>query len=767
MNVTRLRLRFQSRVVVTLGAIIIALVTASRAHAGNSIWLSFCDAAPNHSVEGFAAVQDRGLLTRRDCREVGKTEEGLMTRTARDTVKGRRRFEVRYRDVAGLVFRAPPGTVIKSVQWGGDARRRSCDWLAQLRIIDENQPGVKNELLAGHSRGLDRCPDREPLHPARPKRIRTYNILGNPRYDVPRPKVLAQRVICVNRHGCPLAEKPQAYIVTQNLRIEIVDEQPPTQLTVTGGDVFGGWINSDRNLSFTASDSGSGVKTVRAVNDAGTEIGNLTRDCFFTRPVPCPNDPGSLNVQVRRAREGTQTVGVQALDAGGNATGLVPAGQMRVDTIAPGAAAVSVDGDTGWRNTPTFTLRWSNADNAGDVAPITGARYRICPLSTRCDATPGSSSSTDQLSIDAAPGESDIAVWRVDAASNENPANASVPVTLRFDPDPPTAVFEPLDPDDPTRLSAPVSDRYSGVAAGQIELSQQGSGVWQAVPTQLEGSRLVARIDDSRLPAGIYGARVVARDAAGNTTVSDQTAVGQPMLLQLPLRIESRLSGGVEHKAVKKRTVRRRGKRRVKRRRVTVHRPSVTAGLDRKIRIGGRLTNRDGHPIGGAQIHIYSRPQGGSEELVGVVRTAADGRYRYTLRADRNRTLRVAYPGTPLILPAERQVAIGVAATSSFRVSRREVPNGGAVLFSGRVRSLPVPSTGKIVELQWRVGGADWGTFQTVRTDPSGRWRLRYRFSRIRSTVQLRFRAWVPAEGGYPFVSGASRSTRITVTARE
>ncbi|HEY6815618.1 MAG TPA: hypothetical protein VI168_08780, partial [Croceibacterium sp.] len=658
-------------------------------------------------------------------------------------------------------------TVIKRVLWGGAAARTSCDWLAQLRIADETQPTARNALLAGSKRDQRRCDDRRrpgPLRIARPKTIRDYPVLGNPKYDVARPKTLYQRVLCVNRRGCPLGSDPQAYILTENLRLEIVDEQAPSQLAATAGDLFGGWINNDRTLNYTATDEGSGIKIVRAVNDGGAELGSLTQSCVFTRPVPCPNGPGSLTVRVDRARQGTQNVALQAFDAADNPTGLVHVGTMQVDTIAPGAAAVSVDGGSAWRNSASHTLRWSNADNAGDVAPISGVRYRVCPKDTRCEASPTSLGPTEQLTLDAAPGESELTLWRVDAAGNENAANASVPVTLRYDPEAPQASFDPPDGSDPTRLTASVSDRYSGVAAGQIELSPQGSGLWQTLATQHEGSKLVARVDDYRLPTGPYQARVVVRDRAGNTTVSEQTSAGQPMLLQLPLRIASRLSGGVARERTVRRRVRRGHRRRLVRRKVTVYRASTRTRMGHKVSLGGALTNLDGNPIAGAQINVYSTPQGGVEQLAGVIQTDAKGRYSYALRADANRTLRLAYQGTALTLPVERQVQIRVAAATSFRVSKRRVPNGGRVLFSGRVRSLPVPATGKIIELQWRVGGADWGTFRTVRTDAQGHWRLPYRFSRIRSTVRLAFRARVPTEGGYPFVSGGSAIKRLTVT---
>jgi hypothetical protein len=166
------------------------LLPALPAHAAQSIWLGFCQAGDG-SVEGFAASPGRGVINRRDCGEVGTVRDGLMTRTALDPLRGRRSFHVAYREAAGLVFQAPPGTVIKEVRWGGEAKRKSCEWRAQLRIADEFEPAIKNELLAGHRRDQERCADRDPMvaHTARrPRKIRTYSILGNPKYTsrVPR-----------------------------------------------------------------------------------------------------------------------------------------------------------------------------------------------------------------------------------------------------------------------------------------------------------------------------------------------------------------------------------------------------------------------------------------------------------------------------------------------------------------------------------------------------------------------------------------------------
>jgi hypothetical protein len=84
------------------------------------------------------------------------------------------------------------------------------------------------------------------------------------------------------------------------------------------------------------------------------------------------------------------------------------------------------------------------------------------------------------------------------------------------------------------------------------------------------------------------------------------------------------------------------------------------------------------------------------------------------------------------------------------------------VTFSGRLRGLPVPANGKLVELQVRFP-TGWQTFKTIRSDADGKWAARYRFSRTRGSVRYRFRARLPREAGYPFDTGVSASVSVRV----
>ena len=135
------------------------------------------------------------------------------------------------------------------------------------------------------------------------------------------------------------------------------------------------------------------------------------------------------------------------------------------------------------------------------------------------------------------PGAWTVSLWRRDAAGNEAESMASVPVTLRYDPDAPQLGFEPTSPSDPTLVAVKATDAVSGVADGGIEISAAGSGVWQTLPVQRQGDQLIARIDDAGLAPGAYelpGAsgrpgrqRGVERSAAGRPAHGRQPAAAR------------------------------------------------------------------------------------------------------------------------------------------------------------------------------------------------------------------------------------------------
>lgn len=745
------------RVVAAAGAVSVLLVAlaASTAYAGQFTVASCQADRANFSTSAFNDFATRGMTIRRACNPEGPGIRGLVT--ANVTGRG----AVPRGSVAMVAINAPNGTTFTTFRWAGSARRRDCRYALQLYA---EGPGIKPVAIK-NVRANQRCPGEAhgQAVQAAGYRSRAFNVAGTTR--------IVQRVICEGGDGRKSCSARGAnYIRTYQAEVAVADNQPPTA-TMTGDTplVAGAWVSGTQALNYDAEDN-VGVKSATAVV-SGTEVGADQRACVtasadaYANTLPCPNGPGNITLDTRRLSEGTQQLTVQALDAAGNVGASEPV-TVRVDNSAPPRVGVGVDGGDAWRNRNDFMLSWTNPPES-DRAPISAAEYKLCPATgSGCSQGEKTGDGIAGLPVQVpAPGEWTVSVWRRDAAGNADPATASDPVTLRYDPEPPQIAFEPPSSSDPTLVSAPVTDKVSGLADGSIEISAAGSNTWQTLDTHVDGTRLVARIDDASMPAGSYVLRATAHDKAHNESSTTQRADGQPMSVALPLRIASALQAGVARTRIVKRVVRRHGKRRTIRRRVTEIRPECVIALGRQAQVTGRLANSDGQGIAGADVQVFASSEGGPEQLVGDLNTDSTGGYTYAVAGSASRTLRFVYAGSALILPADGTVRVVVPAFSTVGVSRRRVLNGQTVTFSGQVRSTPIPIGGKLIQLEVLLP-TGWQTFRTVPSDQEGRWAIRYPFTRTRGVQWYRFRVELPHEAGYPFGPGASKSLRVRVRGR-
>ena len=333
------------------------------------------------------------------------------------------------------------------------------------------------------------------------------------------------------------------------------------------------------------------------------------------------------------------------------------------------------------------------------------------------------------------------------AAGSTTSANAAVSVPVRFDPEPPDLSFALPDPGDPLRVAVNAVDRYSGLANGDIEMRAAGSSTWHGLRTEWEGAQLVAYVDDERFRSGLYEFRAHAQDQAGNEASTATRTDGATASLRLPARIDTRLAVGV------------RSRRRTQRPRL---KSVIAAPFDRRVRLSGRLTNSEGQPIEAGTIEALEERLYGTTLPIGLATTDRAGRFRYVLQASRNRNVLFRYGGSRRIGTTTARIQLRVRGSSSMAASKTKLRNGQSVLFAGRVVTRPIPDLGKLLEIQAHFRGR-WRTFSTLRTDSLGRWRFRYRFGATLGRVTYRFRARVPAEGGYPFIDGTSRVVRVVV----
>jgi 5-hydroxyisourate hydrolase-like protein (transthyretin family) len=570
---------------------------------------------------------------------------------------------------------------------------------------------------------------------------------------------IVQRVVCMGGSGeQSCSARSQNYVQTFTAEATVIDNLGPSVSIVPDGPLARGeWVRGSQTLGFEATDN-VGIKEAWASSASGAAGRGEGRACDYAQRIPCPNGPGHLDVETENLpEEGTQELAVTAMDAAGNQSASGPV-TVRVDNAAPGAVLVGVEGGEAWRNRDGYNLAWQNPAEV-DRAPIVVAHYRLCRAGTN-ECSLGEKAGAGVAGIGnlgvPAPGEWELRMWRQDAAGNQQPENASVPVKLRFDPEPPQLGFEAPSPSDPTRVSVQATDSLSGLGGGEITISRVGSGAWQVLPTTQEGDHLTTRIDDAALPPGEYELKATAHDQAGNLASTGHRLDGQPMKVTLPLRTSMSLGAGI----VEKRGADHHPDGKAPKVTVLVRHSQVKYG--RKVRLAGHLVDAAGDPLAGAQVQVFALPKEGAEQQVATLATNVEGKFADELAAKASQELRFTYAGDSTHLPAEGVVGLDVSGSSSLKVNHDHVLNGHSVEFSGRVRGRPLPATGKLVELQVLLS-EKWQTFRTARSESDGRWSISYHFKRTCGIERFHFRLLLPEEAGYSLTAGTSRDATVKV----
>jgi hypothetical protein len=732
------------RVLSTLATVLLVLLLVGlgfpRPAAAGEYTIHICEAdEAGYTSSAFEEFAERGMKWRRACDPLGPGPRGIVSANVSRPGRVPRGAE------SGFILSAPPGTNFSRLRWSGHARRRDCRYALQVYADGGPAPvSIKNVRANRH------CPRPGLAQASSYPQMRAFDLGGATR--------IIQRVVCVGTTAHEYcSSRGRNYIGTVAAEATVVDGTAPSAgIAQDSALTRGQWVRGRQSFSYDASDN-VGIKGAAAIV-AGSARGTDPKTCNYTQRVPCPSAPGSIEINTAEAPEGSQSLTVAAEDAAGNRaeSGAVT---VRIDNAAPGSVPIGVGGGEGWRNSNGFDLAWVNPPEA-DRAPISAAHFRLCRVGGG-DCVTGDRAGAGIATIDnvavPSPGEWELRLWREDAAGNQQPENASRPARLRFDPEPPQLGFEAPSAEDPTRVSVMVTDRISGLGSGEIEISAAGSGTWQVLPTSREGDHLVTRVDDAVLPAGEYDLRASARDQANNLASTDRRRDGQPMRLRLPLRVATSMKAGV----VSKRLVTRKGKRKKR----TVLEPRATVAFGSRVRLGGRLVNRAGHPLSGAKVLVYSRAPEGIERLEDTIATDSDGRFVYELEARSSRRFRFLYEGTATILPVESEATVLATATSTFSVKPKHVLNGDSVTFSGRVKGRPLPEAGKLLELQVDLSD-EWQTFRTVRSDPDGTWRIVYPFKRTCGIQRFRFRIHLPGEASYPLEPGDSHELMVRVRGR-
>ena len=311
----------------------------------------------------------------------------------------------------------------------------------------------------------------------------------------------------------------------------------------------------------------------------------------------------------------------------------------------------------------------------------------------------------------------------VDAAGNPGVVQRQ----LQIDGTPPTATLQRARG---KRIVLNLSDATSGVASAAVEVRRNSTKPYRTLKSSLANGKLRATMD--RGSASRIDIRVTASDNAGNVTQGNPTR-----LTATSAKVGRRFRG--------------------------VHSGRVNIPFGRRATLRGRLTLSAGQSLAGQTIVATSavRKKGAVTTAAGTAVTDRRGRFSLKVPAGPSRTYRLVFAGSGGALATARGVSVRVPASSTIRASRTRL-SAGRVRFSGRLRTRgqPIPGRGLVLILQGFDNGK-WHTFEDMRTNRKGRWRVSYAFTGRPGTYPIRVR--IRKQARFPFELGYSRALKIRV----
>jgi hypothetical protein len=443
--------------------------------------------------------------------------------------------------------------------------------------------------------------------------------------------------------------------------------------------------------------------------------------------------------------DGRNYLHVAAVSGSGMKSTAIGHAVLPVDTAAPLTALAA--SARGWTSRPV-RLQGTAIDPGSGMAAPSGGGGPFTAIRIDGAAPIVSPGPTVEATVFGS-GIHTVSAYARDAAGNFSDAALGTDAqTVRIDTEAPRLRFRSAqNPADPETIEAVVEDRLSGPddTRGRIEVRPAGSRD-RFAPLATEGAagRLRARWPSEDFDPGRYEFRATAYDRAGNAATTLDRANGSPMALSAPLKRTTSLALELARRA------------------------SQPLRAEQAAVLSGRLLSGRRTPLAGMPVRIVERfvPGASPHERVSVVWTDSAGAFSARLAPGPSRTVLAVFGGTPTQSRSQSEtVRLAVRGAIWMRASSRRARVGGRpVVFAGRVTSPygALPAEGKLVELQFRLPGLAWSEFRTVRTDRRGRFRYAYRFADDDSRgVRFEFRAYAPAQGGWPYEPAGSRPVAV------
>ena len=533
------------------------------------------------------------------------------------------------------------------------------------------------------------------------------------------------------------------------------DDRPP-------GDVSplppGGWISRDelplaQEIEKAEAGGPSGVSGYALSVSASGPTSPCDTVVCLAPEITLSGGPDVRTGSIGGLAEGSHWISAAAV-SGAHRSSLEPGSTVvRVDRTPPTSTISGIPNE--WVNHPV-TLSVQATDQLSGMLPEAGDDGEPeTVIDADNYATYRSPGAVATFAV-ATEGVNRIKYWAEDLAGNANDGRPGPDgdvhptpgqAVVRIDTTPPDVSLDPnRDPEEPEVVRVFAEDTDSGVVAVSLGIRPAGSNLeFARLPTSGGDGEFRARVPSDDLPKGSYELNAVATDRAGNAITENETAAGEPVILNLPLKQSTEVSASVGN-----------GKSYLRARYGT--RPFVEGRL---ASAGAALDNRE--------LRIVETFVAGSSRgsVIREVRTDGAGRFRLRLTPGPSRSVTAVFDGTPkLSRAASSLLRVSVRGGINFKVKPGKLFNGGVVRMRGSVgfRGALPPSRGKLVAIQYLdPSRGKWRPVEVLRTNRFGKFRYAYRFRTISSAQRIMFRASVLQEAGWPYLPSTSKARSVIV----
>jgi hypothetical protein len=588
--------------------------------------------------------------------------------------------------------------------------------------------------------------------------------------------------VCPQLGGDPCIASNLIYAMVVTLE----DDTAPSASNVSGSLIAPGTLSGTADVSFDATDTGSGLYSTSLSVD-GTTVASAPLDTAGGRCVPI--DPpgstpalrfdwtvpcllsasGSLAFDTSALPDGAHSALVTVSDAAGNVA-TVWSGTIHTDNAPQGGSPQVYGSPQQGQTLIAATGNWS-------PAPTSYAYQweRCAPSGTSCVAIPGATAAA--YTLGAADDYHQLAVTV--SASDADGSTSTMSSTSGIVADADGYTSAPPAP----QLVAGSLPAISGTArVGSTLTAQPGSWsgaplsylyAWQSCDPYGLGCTAIPAADGQsyRLTSADEGLRVrvlvgasgpggstqAASEpspliaGAGGSSAPAATAVTPPPLASTTQRPPNGL-GACAHPTL----------------RLSVGggtRTSVHYGHPALLRGVLRCATR---AVSGATLAVLIKPTAGTlGPLRRALRTAADGSFSYRLGAGESRRITVSYRESAAdpAVAASASVVLLVTPEISLSITPTHTTNGHTITFRGRVSGGDEPASGLPLELEYLEGGR-WMIYTLINASArDGSFSYRYTFERTTQSITYTFRVAVPADGvpAYPFQPAASPPRSVHV----